>query len=213
MNTNRKEQETAENVESQYFFSLALESLATQQPIEKIIDSSTESEMDRKTKLFMLYLSHYQNLNSSDLMCSWPGCFKVFKHSKSLNVHKRIHLGLKPFVCNLCDAAFTQSSGLRGHLLTHSGRKPYECDFKNCNKSFVSSSKLKDHQRIHFDSPKITCTFEGCSKLFSLKSQLYSHMSVHKKTQELFECKFCEKTFKARGSVYRHVKKEHADCK
>ena len=48
-------------------------------------------------------------------------CFKKFKWKAGLNMHKRKHLGLKAFKCNLCSAAFYNSGHLKSHKLSHTG--------------------------------------------------------------------------------------------
>ena len=48
-------------------------------------------------------------------------CKKSFTRKSNLNVHKRIHAGIKPFKCNVCDKSFTHKSNLTSHMLVHTG--------------------------------------------------------------------------------------------
>ena len=51
-----------------------------------------------------------------------------------------IHIGDKPFECNICDKKFKTLHELKKHKLWHSGEKPFDCDI--CGKKFVTNSGL-----------------------------------------------------------------------
>jgi hypothetical protein len=56
-------------------------------------------------------------------------CYRVFPREKSLQAHKRIHTGEKPYCCDYpsCGKAFTQSGQLKTHQRLHTGEKPFIC--------------------------------------------------------------------------------------
>ncbi|CAL8074966.1 unnamed protein product [Orchesella dallaii] len=74
-------------------------------------------------------------------------CGKTFVSANTLKIHKKIHTGIKPFVCNFyqCGRAFVTKSTLESHLRTHTGEKPYQCNY--CASSFTTSSAKYRHER------------------------------------------------------------------
>ena len=66
-------------------------------------------------------------------------CNKVFSLKDYLNVHMRVHSGLKPYACTICPQKCTTSSSLSVHMRLHSGLKPFKCSI--CPKKFTTSGK------------------------------------------------------------------------
>ena len=54
-------------------------------------------------------------------------CDKVFANSSYLAQHTRIHLDIKPFMCDVenCEKSFRQAKDLTRHRRTHTGERPY----------------------------------------------------------------------------------------
>uniref|UniRef100_A0A4W5NPD9 C2H2-type domain-containing protein n=1 Tax=Hucho hucho TaxID=62062 RepID=A0A4W5NPD9_9TELE len=74
-------------------------------------------------------------------------CNKGFSSPQSMDIHQRVHKGVKPFSCTQCHMRFTQSSDLKRHQRVHRGVKPFSCT--QCHMCFTQSSDLKRHQRVH----------------------------------------------------------------
>ena len=54
-----------------------------------------------------------------------PTCEKMFYSKKNLERHSLIHLGIRPFVCTLCEKRFNQkSAGLRHVANVHQNHDP-----------------------------------------------------------------------------------------
>ncbi|CAI2378300.1 unnamed protein product [Moneuplotes crassus] len=53
------------------------------------------------------------------LHCKYNHCKKSFYKTWNFIDHARMHLGIKPYSCDLCDAKFTQKGNLKKHLLRH----------------------------------------------------------------------------------------------
>ena len=75
--------------------------------------------MDKSTKILL-------NTQSFEI------CKKMFKTKSSLNVHKKIHSGVRPYTCGVCDNSFARKSDLTRHMLVHSGKKDFQCHVCDC---------------------------------------------------------------------------------
>lgn len=51
-----------------------------------------------------------------------------FSTKPNLVTHKKIHMGLKNYTCDLCGKGFVQRGNLNAHMLTHSDNKPFTCE-------------------------------------------------------------------------------------
>ncbi|KAH9066869.1 hypothetical protein EDB87DRAFT_1721045 [Lactarius vividus] len=82
-------------------------------------------------------------------LCDVPGCGKAFAIAGALTIHRRTHMGLKPFKCKYCERAFSESSNLSKHMRTHTGVRPYVCEEPGCGKAFARPDQFTRHQGVH----------------------------------------------------------------
>ena len=61
--------------------------------------------------------------------------------------HERTQTGERPFMCEMCDAAFSRSGDLKRHMGTHTGERPFKCEI--CDDAFRRSKHLKSHMKTH----------------------------------------------------------------
>lgn len=94
-------------------------------------------------KYAMLTLHKRTHQHQRDFPCR-HGCAKRYKASGDRDRHeKSVHLGIKPFVCNLCPESFVRDRDLRLHQRKHTGMKLYPCSY--CLASFDKVGEYEDH--------------------------------------------------------------------
>ncbi|XP_064783232.1 gastrula zinc finger protein xFG20-1-like isoform X3 [Oncorhynchus masou masou] len=105
-------------------------------------------------------------------------CNKGFSCPQKVEVHQRVHTGVKPFSCTQCDMRFAQAGNLKRHQRVHTGEKPFSCP--QCEKRFSRQHQLKMHLKVHTGERLFPCTH--CGKRFSERSYLRIHQQKNHST-------------------------------
>nr|XP_024003208.1 zinc finger protein 32-like [Salvelinus alpinus] len=126
-------------------------------------------------------------------------CNKAFSCPHNVEIHQRVHTGVKPFSCTRCHMRFAQAGNLKRHQRVHTGVKPFSCT--QCHMRFAEAGDLKRHQRVHTGEKPYSCP--QCEKRFSRQHQLKMHLKVHT-GETLFACTHCGKSFSQSSSLKRH---------
>ncbi|XP_042167841.1 zinc finger and SCAN domain-containing protein 12-like isoform X2 [Oncorhynchus tshawytscha] len=132
-------------------------------------------------------------------------CNKGFSSPQSVEIHQRVHRGVKPFNCTQCHMRFSQSSDLKRHQRVHRGVKPFSCT--QCLMRFTQSSDLKRHQRVHTGEKPFSCP--QCDMRFTQAGSLKRHLKVHT-GERPFACPHCGKRFSERRYLRIHQQKNHS---
>ncbi|KAH3891482.1 zinc finger protein 624-like isoform X2 [Dreissena polymorpha] len=135
--------------------------------------------------------------------CTMSDCVFAGKCLKDLTEHVTRHLGIKPFLCNVCGRAFAAKKDLDRHAEIHSELKNHTCLV--CGKLYKSSNTLKRHMMIHKFKDRYQCA--QCSYMTALRACFNAHMLKHKKRTHL--CDICKKTLRSESSLKNHIRNRH----
>uniref|UniRef100_A0A8C8K5I4 Uncharacterized protein n=1 Tax=Oncorhynchus tshawytscha TaxID=74940 RepID=A0A8C8K5I4_ONCTS len=80
-----------------------------------------------------------------------PDCGCCFTQQRSLEEHRNIHTGARPFVCGVCGKAFCHRRTLNKHTRIHSWERPFQCT--DCGQTFKLKDTMKRHQVSHSRMP------------------------------------------------------------
>lgn len=80
--------------------------------------------------------------------CPISNCEKEYKTKFNLKKHVEMtHLGLKFFICDICNKSLSSQQVLDEHMNKHLGLKPHKC--ATCRKKFRHYSHLALHRKKH----------------------------------------------------------------
>jgi len=120
------------------------------------------------------------DLHNSNPFCWY--CLKTFKHRMNRNLHVQVMHEKKK-------------------------DKTYRCEL--CKKTFMSKTAQIYHRGVsHSKSrPKVEC--EVCGEILSHLVSLQRHMKKHETVPKEFQCPECDKSFKRKDSLQRHIRIVH----
>lgn len=120
-----------------------------------------------------------------------PECDRTFSRAENVNLHiRRVHMGVRSFVCEECGKALASKGALSRHQMTHSDARPFKCN--DCKKCFKELPALKKHLETH-SAVSFECLL--CGHRSTTRYTLREHMLVHS-DEKRYECQYCGNTFK-----------------
>ncbi|XP_069178456.1 zinc finger protein 678 [Procambarus clarkii] len=118
---------------------------------------AVSNEAQKRPSVFPMEARDAKKSRSKTLqfICSIPECAEKFNCQENLETHRKLHLGVKPFTCDVCGKVCQTESKLKNHQASHAndGIKP-KCDI--CERSFSSRSALNKHKKmLHKHKPHV----------------------------------------------------------
>nr|XP_029544638.1 zinc finger protein 92 homolog [Oncorhynchus nerka] len=110
------------------------------------------------------------NSKEKQFLCMF--CNKGFSCPQKVEIHQRVHTGVKPFSCTQCHMHFAKAGNLKRHHMVHTGEKPFSCS--QCHMRFR-------HQRVHMGERPFAST--QCGKRFSERRYLRIHQQKKHSTK------------------------------
>jgi uncharacterized Zn-finger protein len=107
--------------------------------------------------------------------------FCICSSANTLEAHKRLHLGIRPYKCDICGKSYSQSGNLAYHKSTHAGVKSHVCHL--CGKAFLTAGILANHERRHAGLKPYVC--DQCGRAFADNYTLTHHKVCYSCFQEL----------------------------
>ncbi|XP_074658636.1 zinc finger protein 711-like [Tubulanus polymorphus] len=125
--------------------------------------------------------------------------------------HMLCHSEKRPYLCDLCGAAFKRQDTLRQHKVSHLDRevRNYQHVCPHCEKTFRSTAHLADHMTIHTHIRAYLC--EICGAAFKTKSVQRNHVNTIHKNPRSHVCTHCGKRFNTKFALQRHVRSHDSD--
>lgn len=144
-------------------------------------------------------------------------CQKKFFKKGRYEAHLRIHKGLKPYPCNLCDKSYSKSSHLKSHIddVHTEHTEEFKCEHDGCDKVFRRKQTLRVHCRIKHSMVKLepkVFMCEECGKTFKNISSLKDHRYKHTGEEFPYKCDQCGKGYLSQRT-YRDHQMRHAGIK
>ncbi|CAH0558348.1 unnamed protein product [Brassicogethes aeneus] len=124
------------------------------------LESHIKQKHDESCKKIICPLCGYSTVSKHDLkrherfhtnekpyVCNFEGCTKAYKTSSALSHHKKTHLNIRNYRCDICEKCFYTSNHLKDHMYIHTGERNFTCQI--CDRSFKRKDQLTAHYKIH----------------------------------------------------------------
>ncbi|XP_013134179.1 PREDICTED: zinc finger protein 271-like isoform X1 [Papilio polytes] len=136
-------------------------------------------------------------------------CSVVHISFKNLYHHMSSHY--RNYCCKKCGAGYITIAALRKHGKTHyQGNFP--CDY--CDKTYTSLTKKRNHEKGVHTGGWLRNKCPHCTEIFVSYYDRSEHLvKVHNETPVVYPCNACNRTYKKKFELNRHIKHHHLQQK
>ncbi|XP_054156316.1 uncharacterized protein LOC128954746 [Oppia nitens] len=157
-------------------------------------------------------MKEHLNSKHSDVktfVCSYSGCTKAYKTSRSLRIHSLIHTNtVHKCVVDGCQRKFRHKTNLTRHMAEHKSEPTLKCPVKGCLEKFFSDKEIFRHRRkvhniMYRKGIKHRCDWPGCDWIgYGLSFHKKQHLG-----EKPFVCDWpqCDKRFITLGNLQNHL--------
>ncbi|XP_011292155.1 transcription factor grauzone [Musca domestica] len=130
-------------------------------------------------------------------------CNRRYKTIEELEEHNKEPCAVG-IMCDICAKVIFGPGAFKRHQLEHDGSQSHKVQCDMCGSWHRDKYALRKHKRRHLE-PKTPHVCDICQKVSPSREAMVSHKKYAHRSDRIFECEFCHKSFKRPISLREHI--------